>query len=66
MKSNSNSLFGKIKSILPVSRKSHEAAMHQSAAEQRWLLDQMQKTVRRNVALESKLAQAGVTTFDQE
>lgn len=64
------SILGKIKSILPVSRRAHEEALaktnQQAEAGHRWLLEQMKQTVRRNVALESKLAHNGIHHTDEE
>lgn len=45
------SIFGKIKDILPVSRKTHER-------ENQYLHDQLNQAHRRNLALQTELAKA--------
>lgn len=63
-------ILAKLKSLLPVSRAAHEEALAKTkqAAEhdQKWLLGQMQQTVRRNIALESVVAQHGIEVDTQE
>lgn len=58
-------LFSKIKSLMPVSRAAHDAAVAKEKTDKEWMLRQMTQTVRRNVALESVVAQHGIE-LDQE